>query len=244
MQNELFTQPRTETTTNQIQNHQTMKKYALFLCLLWACHTKIQTDKVYTLFDSFPAYTLTTDTLKYFANQDGFGVDPSQGTTPLSDTLLATHLEPALLERLSFTGSGEYFAGQRIALDESRTGCIIYTKDNWFKKTSLLIFDHKQQQFKEVVDLAQYYGGESGLDNRVSWLYKSPNALSLFSRNNVTYFKNITDEETTGQPEVKDDLDSEQNALYAWDVANGKFVPEVLQDSVAVCATFRHVVED
>lgn len=186
------------------------------------------------LVQQFAATALKTEALKYSATQDEFRKDKNK-LPVISETLLKKYLTPALMERTMINGGDEtttHHAGKRFALDNFRTGCILYTKEMIWYKTSMLVYDNRKKKFSDVVDIAHYYAGDAGSESIAAWLYKSQSGVYMFSKNiNMNYIGD-NDEEVI-------ETSTENNTLFRWDASSGKFSKEIMKDSVRTCAKFK-----
>ncbi|MBK8705826.1 MAG: hypothetical protein IPN33_21220 [Saprospiraceae bacterium] len=100
------------------------------------------TEKAHPLLEYFYASEFNpNDTLVFYAEQQEFENDKRIKLLP--DTVLAKYVSPEIMERLNFTGSGEYFAANQFSLDSFTIACVILTRDNWFRMESLLLFNKK-----------------------------------------------------------------------------------------------------
>jgi len=57
---------------------------------------------------------------------------------------MSKYLDAKLVENLNFTGDATYKAGNKYNLNDSTSACIVYTKDNWFKKCLFTVAQFSQ----------------------------------------------------------------------------------------------------
>lgn len=219
-----------------------MKIYILFLScfLIWACSntqkSKLNANKN-PLLAQFSWQNLKKDTIKFATSQEAFWQVDTSKFKVIPDSLLSKNVQANLIEDLNFTGYANYMAGNKYSLDDSTIACVVYTTDNWFKKISLLLYNNNRNQFYKVLPLAQFYGGEGGLEYQIAWLYKKAKTPYLFYRN-VSVSFGIMAEESDAEPIERR---NEFNSLQKWE--KGAFVEEALQDSARFCSRFVHKVD-
>jgi hypothetical protein len=158
------------------------------------------------LLGHFPAQTELPDTLHCF-------LDESPKGTAISDSLLKTVLDSTQFESLHFgTGDAEFIALGQFPFAEGLRAGLLYTKEFWFGKQSLLVFDPKQQKCLAVVELSHFYGGDGGQTAVESWLFRDQGSQKLFVKN-VDHGL-IPSDNPTAEPQ---EYLREQGQFYQWD---------------------------
>lgn len=167
----------------------------------------------------FQAKPKWPDTLHCFLADDVSGA-------PLSDALLQTVLDSAQFATLHF-GSGEarFWALEQFPFANGLRACILRTEEFWFGKQCLLIFDLKNQKCRSVVELAHFYGGDSGQTASESWLFRNKRTPQLFVKN-AEHWLSVSD----ASPDEPQEHLLESGQLFQWQ--SKQFIPIPNPDSL------------
>lgn len=152
--------------------------------------------------------------------------------TPFSDSLLKTALSDGMIEAIEYgTGDAKHQAKQKFALDEKHLACIMNSTESWFMNQSLLIYAHEINNFKDVMTLSQFYGGDGGQIVTESWIYTKNDQKYLYQIES-SHAMIMTDD--SGEP--KEMLD-EHSQLYIW--KEDVFAEIAQEDSLALAERFQ-----
>ncbi len=188
-----------------MQKHLLIIATALLL-LGFACSRPVSTQNALDqLLTHFPAQADWPDTLHCFLEESPKG-------TAISDSLLKTVLDSTQFENLHFgTGDAEFIALEQFPFAKGLRAALLHTKEFWFGKQSLLVFDPKQQKCITVVELSHFYGGDGGQTATESWLFRDQASQKLFVKN-AEHGLTPSDNPTAEPQEYV----LEQGQLYQW----------------------------
>lgn len=204
---------------------------AAFFCTQFACNHKPDAAKVNDpeLLSWFPS-TATADTLR-FEVQTGGDADT---TKIIPIRLLFSSLDTALqrqFEAVTDTTEAVVVGKSRYVLNENFDACLLEVHQFWFRFQMLLLYDKQHHAFTDLVNVAQWYGGDGGQILTGSWLfdYDGDGEKDLVLRQ-IEHSMRVSEE---GEP-IESTV--ENGSLLLW--KNGKFVESPSANSAELVKRF------